>query len=155
MPSFAFEDMTVGQTFDFDGSYRVTRDEIIEFARRFDPQPFHVDESAASKTMYGGLIASGWHTSSIAMRLLCDHFMNSSTGIGSPGVDEIRWVRPVRPDDELSAGMEILEVTPSRSKPDRGTVKHKVVVTNQKDEVVMTFIGMTMMRRRAVVSDSA
>ena len=150
MPSYAFEDMTVGQIFDFEGSYKISRDEIIEFARKYDPQPFHVDESAASKTMYGGLIASGWHTSAIAMRLMCDGFMNKSTGIGSPGVDEIRWVRPVRPDDELTAYMEILEVTPSRSKPDRGSIKQKVIVTNQKDEVVMTFIGISMMRRREI-----
>ncbi|RMF11257.1 MAG: MaoC family dehydratase [Alphaproteobacteria bacterium] len=140
--------MTVGQNFDFEGNYKITREEIIEFARKYDPQPFHVDESAAAKTMYGGLIASGWHTCAVAMRLLCDGFMNQSTGIGSPGVDEIRWIRPVRPGDELKASLEILEVTPSRSKPDRGSIKHKLVVTNQLDEVVMIVTGITMMRRR-------
>lgn len=148
MPSYAFEDMTVGQNFEFKDTYKVTKNEIIEFAQKYDPQPFHVDESAAAKTMYGGLIASGWHTCAIAMRLLCDGFMNSSTGIGSPGIDDIRWVRPVRPDDELSASLEILEVIPSRSKPDRGSIRHKMVVTNQNDEVVMTITSITMMRRR-------
>lgn len=153
MPSYAFEDMTVGQNFDLDATYQVSRDEIIEFAGKYDPQPFHTDESAASKTMYGGLIASGWHTSAISMRLLCDGFLNHSTGIGSPGVDEIRWIRPVRPGDTLSASFEILDVKPSRSKPDRGSIKIKLLLTNQKDEVVMTMQAITMMRRRDIPLD--
>lgn len=145
--TYAFEDITIGQHFEC-GEYRVTREEILEFARKYDPQPFHIDDEAASQTMYGGLIASGWHTCAMAMRRICDHFLNNAAGIGSPGIDEIRFLRPVRPGDILRVSMDMIEATPSRSKPDRGSIKHKTVVLNQQDEVVLTFIGITMLRRR-------
>lgn len=144
---YAFDDMTVGQHFDC-GDYAVTREEILEFAQKYDPQPIHVNEAAAAKTMYGSLIASGWHTCGIAMRLMCDSFLNQSTGIGSPGIDEIRFLRPVRPGDVLRVSFDILETTPSRSKPDRGSIRHKTFVMNQKDEMVLTMVAITMMRRR-------
>lgn len=145
--TYAFEDINIGQHFEC-GEYPVTREEILDFARKYDPQPFHVDEEAAARTMYGGLIASGWHTCAMAMRQICDHFLNQAAGIGSPGIDEIRFLRPVRPGDVLRVSLDVIEVTPSRSKPDRGSIRHKVLVLNQKDEVVLTFIGITMLRRR-------
>ncbi len=145
--AYAFEDVRVGQHFDC-GTYTVSREEILEFANKYDPQPFHVDEAAASKTMYGGLIASGWHTCAITMRVMCDGFLNDATGIGSPGIDEIRFFRPVRPNDTLSISFDVIETTASKSKPDRGSIKHKVFVENQNGEMVMTMVAITMMRRR-------
>lgn len=128
----------------------VTREEIVAFARQFDPQPFHVDEEAAKATPYGGLIASGWHTAAICMRLVVDRAVgNGAAGsLGSPGVDELRWLRPVRPGDELTVRIEVLEVTPSRSKPDRGVVKLRYTMRNQDGQEVMTMIGLGIMRRR-------
>src|SRR5437867_2941032 len=112
------EDFEVGETLEL-GSCRVTREEILEFARRYDPQPFHVDEAAARQSIYGGLIASGWHTTAMLMRLLVDRMAGVKT-MGSPGTDEIRWLKPVRPGDTLTARAVVLDVVPSRSKPDRG-----------------------------------
>ena len=145
--AYAFEDVHVGQHFDC-GEYHVTREEILEFARKYDPQPFHVDEEAASRTMYGGIIASGWHTCAMAMRRLCEGFLNHAQGVGSPGIDEIRFLRPVRPGDVLRVEVEIVDVKPSPSKPDRGSITQKILVLNQKDEVVLTMQAITMMRRR-------
>ncbi|MBI2962411.1 MAG: MaoC family dehydratase, partial [Deltaproteobacteria bacterium] len=113
------EDFRVGEIIEL-GSRAVGRDEIIEFGRRYDPQPFHVDEQAARESIYGGLIASGWHTASMFMRLMVDGMIAGSRSMGSPGVDEIRWLKPVRPGDTLRGRVVILEVVPSRSKPDRG-----------------------------------
>ena len=128
----------------------ITREEIVAFARQFDPQPFHVDEEAAKATPYGGLIASGLHTAAICMRLVVDRAVgNGAAGsLGSPGVDELRWLRPVRPGDELTVRIEVLEVTPSRSKPDRGVVKLRYTMRNQDGQEVMTMIGLGIMRRR-------
>lgn len=144
---YSFEDVAIGQQFDC-GEHQITREEILEFAQKYDPQPIHVDENAAKQTMYGSLIASGWHTCCVAMRLMCDRFLNHSTGIGSPGIDEIRFLRPVRPGDTLKISFDIVEKIPSRSKPDRGTIKQKAFVMNQDDEMVLTMIAMTMMKRR-------
>jgi acyl dehydratase len=140
------EDFEVGETFEL-GSCHVTREEILEFARRYDPQPFHVDEEAARRSIYGGLIASGWHTTAMLMRLLVDG-MAGAASMGSPGADEIRWLRPVRPGDTLTARGLILDVVPSRSKPDRGHIRAAYEVFNQKGEKVMTMISRGIYARR-------
>jgi acyl dehydratase len=132
-----FEDYPVGAVFEL-GSMSVTEQEIIEFAQRFDPQPFHVDPDAARDTIYGGVIASGWHTGSIFMRLLVDEFISSVSGMGSPGIDEIRWPVPVRPGDTLSLRMTILEARVSKSKPDRGITKTLGELFNQNGDIVMS-----------------
>lgn len=129
----------------------VTREEIVAFARQFDPQPFHLDEEAARRTPYGGLIASGWHTTALCMRLVVDRALGGGAGggsLGSPGVDELRWLHPVRPGDSLAVRIEVLEVRPSRSKPDRGLVKLRYTMRNQDGQEVMTMIALGIMRRR-------
>ena len=129
------------------GSHRVTRDEIVEFARAYDPQPFHLDEAAAAASIYGGLIASGWQTVCIFMRLFADGLLNRAAAMGSPGVDELRWLRPVRPGDELHAQVEVLEVRPSRSKPDRGIARLRCAVAVSSDDV-LTFEANVLVGRR-------
>lgn len=131
------------------GSRRVTRDEIIAFAREFDPQPFHLDEDAARETIYGGLIASGWHTVSLFMRLLADGLLANAASMGSPGVDEVRWLKPVRPGDTLTARGVVDAVVPSRSKPDRGMLKTTYEMRNQDGETVLTIKGLGMFARRS------
>jgi len=130
------------------GEYRVTREEILEFARRYDPQPFHTDEEAAKESIYGGLIASGWHTCAMMMRLLCEAVLLDAASLGSPGVESVRWLKPVRPGDTLTARMRVLDTRASRSKPDRGIIKSRWEVSNQDGETVMTMEGMGMYRRR-------
>ena len=144
---YYWEDFPVGKVLDL-GTRHVTREEIIEFAGRFDPQPFHVNEEAAKASSYGGLIASGWHTVSMTMRLMCDGYLLESASLGSPGVDQVRWLKPVRPGDTLTARMTVLESRMSASKPDRGTSKSLWEVFNQNGELVMTMEGMGMFRRR-------
>jgi len=126
----------------------LTKDEIIAFAREYDPQPFHVDERAAKASVYGGLIASGWQTIGIMMRLMWDAFLKDTVSLGSPGCDEIRWLKPVRPGDTLRARFTITEVVPSRSKLDRGIVRTSTEILNQHGEVVMTVRGLGMFGRR-------
>ena len=135
------------------GSEMCIRDRI-SFARRFDPQPFHTDPAAAKGSIYGGLIASGWHTASLMMRLFADHYLTSSSSLGSPGVDELRWLKPVRPGDTLSLRATVLEATRSRSKPDRGLVRTLVEVLNQNREVVMSLKAMNLMRCRSLPSQA-
>lgn len=142
-----FEDFNAGDVFEL-GSRSVTKEEILEFAGRYDPQPFHVDEERARESIYGGLIASGWHTASMTMRLLADSILLDAAGMGSPGLDELRWLKPVRPGDTLSARMEILSARPSASKPDRGLVQSQIQVTNQNGETVLTWKAMGLYRRR-------
>ena len=142
-PSIWFEDFMVGETLEM-GSRLVDRDEVIAFATAFDPQPFHVDESAAKASMFGGLIASGWHTVSMVMRMMCDSYLLDSASLGSPGVDNVRWVKPVRPGDTIRATRTILEKRQSKSKPQVGIVKSRWDVRNQDDELVMTMEGMGM-----------
>ena len=142
-----FEDFEAGQTIDV-GTRTVTEEEIIDFASKFDPQPFHVDKDAAEKSIYGGIIASGWHTCSMMMRMLVDHFLRQSSSRGSPGVDEIRWLKPVRAGDTLSVSTTILETKPSTSKPDRGVVMTQWQARNQHGELVATVKGMGMYGRR-------
>ena len=126
----------------------MSRDEIVAFAKDFDPQPFHIDEAAAARSVFHGLLASGWHTTAIFMRMMWDAFLHDAASLGSPGVDEIRWLKPVRPGDTLRARFTVVDVTPSRSKPDRGIVRTFAEILNQDGEVVMTHRGMGMFGRR-------
>ena len=143
-----FEDYVAGTTFEY-GAISLRADEIVEFAKRFDPQPIHVDPEAAARGPFAGLIASGWHTAGVMMRLLADHYISHVAGMASPGVDEIRWLKPVRPGDTLSIRVTVLETKRSRSKPDRGVVHSFVEVMNQNREVVMTLKPMSIVRCRA------
>jgi len=143
------EDFTPGQVFE-SPPRTLTKEQIIAFARDYDPQPFHTDEAAAKNTVYGGLIASGWQTVAIMMRLLWDTFLKDTASLGSPGSDQIRWLKPVRPGDTLRARFTIVDVVPSRSKPFFGIVHTATEMLNQHDEVVMTHRGMGMFGRKAV-----
>lgn len=142
-----FEDLTPGRVFDL-GTVEVDEEEIIEFATRFDPQPFHIDPAAAAETMFGGIIASGWHTCSMCMRLLVDGLIHDAASLGSPGMEQIRWLAPVRPGDRLTARTTVDDARPSRSKPDRGTVTLTTEMENQDGLVVMRMQGMGMYSRR-------
>ena len=146
-PTRYLDDFDPGQTFEL-GSFTLSEAEIIDFARRFDPQPFHTDPEAAKDSPFGGLIASGWHTASATMRLMVDNFIPRESSMGSPGIDELRWTRPVRPGDTIRVTYRVLDVVPSRSKPDRGHIAGEVVATNDDGEVVMTFRGRGIYRRR-------
>jgi acyl dehydratase len=142
-----FEDYHVGLVDEF-GEVTVTADEIVEFARRYDPQSMHTDAVTAALGPFGGLIASGWHTASMIMRLFVEHYLSKVATLPSPGVDELRWVRPVRPGDRLRVRVTVTEARRSRTKPDRGIVRSLVEVLNQNDEVVMTQRPMNLMRCR-------
>lgn len=142
-----FEDFQPGEAMSL-GSHTVTEAEIIAFAKEYDPQVFHVDPDAARHSNFGGLVASGWHSCSIFMRLLVDGLLKESSAIASPGVDEIRWLKPVRPGDVLAARLTVLEATPWRSKPDRGLVKHGCELSNQRGEMVMTMRTLALFGRR-------
>jgi acyl dehydratase len=149
MPEIYLDDLRPGQTFAL-GRRSVPREEIVEFARAWDPQPFHLDEEAAKASIYGQLIASGWHTACIFMRLFADGLLHRTAAIGSPGLDELRWLKPVYAGDSLDARVEILEVRPSRSRPDRGAARIRCVVSNQRGDEVLTMIATVMFLRRAV-----
>lgn len=142
-----FEDFEIGKTIEV-GSRSVTEEEIIDFATKFDPQPFHVDKTAAEHSIYGGIIASGWHTCGMMMRLMVDGFLGKAASMGSPGVDEIRWIKPVRAGDTLTVTTTALEIRPSASKPDRGVVVTLWEAKNQHGELVATIKGMGMFQRR-------
>jgi acyl dehydratase len=142
-----FEDFAVGQTFEA-GRVTVGEAEIIAFARQYDPQPFHIDPDAARASIYDGLIASGWHTAALSMRLLVDAIFADTAGMGSPGVDELRWLRPVRPGDTLGVRLTILEARGSSSKPDRGIIRFRVETQNQAGELVMRMTGAGFIARR-------
>lgn len=142
-----FEDFEVGRAIDV-GSRTVTEEEIIDFATKFDPQPFHVDKNAAEHSIYGGIIASGWHTCAMIMRLMVDGFLRNASSMGSPGVDEIRWLKPVRGGDTLTVTTTAVEIRPSASKPDRGVVVTLWQAKNQHGELVATVKGMGMFQRR-------
>ena len=141
------EDFSVGQIFSY-GPKRVTRAEIIAFAAEFDPQPFHLDERAPATDLVGGLLASGWHVSAMFMRMLCEGLLLHSAGMGSPGIKTLKWVQPVRPDDVLSASSTVLEIRPSKSRPDRGVVQFRHETTNQAGEVVMWMENVILFERR-------
>ena len=142
-----FEDYVPGAVHDL-GSVTVDEQEVIAFARQFDPQSFHLDKERAEKSAFGGLIASGWHTASMAMRLICDHYLSEVSSEGSPGIDELRWLRPVRPGDQLSVRVTILDARLSRSRPERGIVRSQIETLNQDEEVVMHLTSTIFIRRR-------
>jgi acyl dehydratase len=147
MTPIYFEDFHPGQVIDL-GSRCLSEQEIVDFARQFDPQPFHLDHDAAAASHFGGLVASGWHTCSVMMRQIVDHLLLKSVSHGSPGVDEIRWLKPVRPGDTLSMSMRVVEAIPSRSKPDRGVLKSEYEAVNQHGERVLTMKTLGMFGRR-------
>jgi acyl dehydratase len=142
-----FEDFVVGMVSEF-GEIAVTAGEIVEFAQRYDPQVMHTDPVAAAQGPFGGLIASGWHTASMMMRLFADHYLPKAASIASPGLDELRWILPVRPGDRLRVRVTVLETHRSRSKPDRGMVRCLVEVLNQTGDVVMSLKPMNLLRCR-------
>lgn len=142
-----FEDYEDGAVYEY-GHVAVTEAEIIEFARRFDPQPIHVDPAFAATGPFQGIIASGWHTGSIMMRLFADHFLSRVASLASPGLDELRWPAPVRPGDSLRLRVAVLEARPSRSKPDRGVVRTRAELLNQDDEVVLLTLPANLLGRR-------
>ena len=141
------EDLHVGDRFESD-TFQVTEEGMIQFARDFDPQPFHLDASAAEHSVFKGLAASGWHTAAMTMKLFVTGGLRLAGGSVGLGVDELRWPRPVRPGDTLRLQTEIVEVRPSRSKPDRGIIRIRNVTTNQGGEVVQTFLASVLVRRR-------
>ncbi len=142
------EDLAVGMSASF-GAYEVTREEVLEFARKYDAQPFHLSDEAAARTHFGRLAASGWHTAAMTMAMLVEHLgRDPQAGLGSPGVDELRWLKPVYPGDTLSVVTEIVEVTPSRSKPELGSIRSNVTVSNQDKVPVMRFTSIVLMLRR-------
>lgn len=144
-----FEDYVVGLVQKF-WAIPVTEEEIVDFARRFDPQVIHLDPEGAKKKRFGGIIASGWHTSSLAMRLFVDNYISKVANPVSPGVDELRWIRPVRPGDELSIQVTVLDARQSRSKPECGILTFFIEVANQRGEVVMTMKSISIMLRRGL-----
>jgi acyl dehydratase len=146
MTDLYFEDFTPGREFQTD-AVTITEGQIVEFARAFDPQPFHLDAAAAKQTVFGGLIASGFQTMALTFRLFVSNLVASS--LGSPGVDELRWLRPVRPGDTLRATVEVREQRPSTSKPDRGIVRLSWTTRNQRDEPVLTMTSMQLVKRRS------
>lgn len=143
-----FEDYRAGEVIEF-GQIAFTEAEIIEFARQYDPQPFHIDREAAARGPFGGIIASGWHTAGKVMRTLVDEFISEVAGMGSPGVDEVRWLKPVRPGDRLHVRVTVLETRRSQSKPDRGVLVSTTEAINQDGEIVYRMRGMGMYRCRS------
>jgi acyl dehydratase len=142
-----FEDYVPGSTFEY-GSVKLTESEIIEFATKFDPQPFHVDPAAAATGPFGGLIASGWHTASLMMRMLADGYLSKVASLGSPGIDELRWLKPVRPGDVLRLRVSVLDSRVSKSKPDRGLVRSLIEVLGADDDVVFRATALNFLLRR-------
>jgi acyl dehydratase len=143
-----FEDLEVGAETDF-GTYDVTREEVIEFARKYDPQPFHLSDEAAAKTHFGRLAASGWHTAAMTMAVIARKVVGEEqAGLGSPGIDELRWLKPVYPGDTLHVRGKILDKRESRSRPEMGSFRTLTTVTNQDGVPVMTFISIVLIRRR-------
>jgi acyl dehydratase len=142
-----FEDYVTGAVYEY-GYASVTQAEIIAFAERFDPQPIHVDVQFADNGPFGGLIASGWHTAAIAMRMIVDHYVSRVASLASPGVDELRWPTPVRPGDSLRLRTTIVETRRSRSKPDRGLVRTRAELLNQHDQTVLSLLAMNLIRLR-------
>lgn len=140
IPFIAFESFDVGQEFRF-GAYEVTREEIIEFASKYDAQFFHLDDEMAKKSLFGGLCASGWHTCAMTMAMMVEHGKGRGRSLGSPGIDELRWLKPVYPGDVLSVKSTVLKTKASKSRPEIGIVTSQIEVSNQKDERVMTFVS--------------
>lgn len=146
MPTY-YEDYEVGDTEAF-GERTVTKEEIIEFAEKYDPQPFHTDEEAAKETMFGGLAASGWHTAAICMRMYVDHMIDEASQ-GARGVDKLRWIKPLRPGDTLTAEVEVIDKYPDEDNPHIGYVDTKLTAYNQDDEAVISWIGLGIVDRKS------
>ncbi|OQW44497.1 MAG: acyl dehydratase [Proteobacteria bacterium SG_bin5] len=143
-----FEDLAVGQTARF-GNYHVTREEVIAFAERYDPQPFHLSDEAAAATHFGRLAASGWHSCAMTMAMIVENLRTSrQAGLGSPGVDELRWLKPVYPGDTLSCETEIIETRRSRSRPEMGSYRSRMIVRNQHGEPVLSFVSIALIATR-------
>ena len=145
-----FESFDIGQIQNF-GAYEVTEEEIIEFAEKYDPQFFHLDHEAAKQSLFGGLCASGWHTCSMTMAMMVANMDKNGRSLGSPGIDNLRWLRPVYPGDVLSVQMEVMDTRPSKSRPNIGIVVSKVSVSNHKEEVVMEFTSNGIFSRVAAL----
>ena len=147
------EDFAVGQTFG-SGRVRIDKERIFAFAAEFDPQPFHLDEAAARHSIFSGLAASGWHTAAVTMRLLCDSELKPAGGIIGAGLDECRWPRPVRPGDELRIECEVIEVRPSKSRPEQGLIKLRTATLNQDGEAVLIHVvNLVVLRRKDIRQD--
>ncbi len=147
-----FEDLEVGAIARF-GHYEVTRDAVIDFAKKFDPQPFHLSDEAAARTYFGRVAASGWHTAAMSMAMIVENLTaNQQAGLGGIGIDNLRWWKPVYPGDVLRCESEMLEKTASRSKPDRGTFRSRLTIYNQDDEKVMSYENTALIRRRPAES---
>ena len=147
LPKLYFEDFKPGETAKF-GPRLVTREEIIAFAAQYDPQPMHLDEAAGQKSLLGGLGASGWHSCAIMMRMICDGFMLNSASMGAAGVEEVQWLRPVRPSDSLTLHRTILDTRTSRSRPEMGIVRIQYEMFNAHGECVMTMLAVALFGRR-------
>jgi len=147
MDALYFEDFSPGEVVEF-GDRLVTAEEIVEFARQFDPQPFHLDEAAARQSVAGGLIASGWHSVALMMRMICDEFFVGSSSQGSPGIESIDWLKPVRPGDRLSVRLTTVGTRPTRSRPEIGVVEMRFDLLNQNRELVMRQQGSVFFGRR-------
>lgn len=148
-PRYYFEDFVPGQSAHY-GALAVERAEIIAFAAQYDPQPMHLDEAAAAQSLLGGLAASGWQSCAFLMRLIAEEFICDSAGMGAPGIDEVKWLRPVRPGDVLSVRHDVLEARESKSKTDRGFVKFRFTLMNQKGEAVLEQVNSIIFARRGV-----
>lgn len=144
----ALEDYVPGDVYEY-GPVAVTEEEILEFAQRYDPQPMHIDPAWSASGPFGGLIASGWHTTAMVMRPIVDHYLPTVNSLSSPGVDELRWTAPVRPGDELTVRITVLEARRSRSKPDRGVLRSSLEVVNQDGRTVLTLIALNMIGARS------
>src|SRR5882757_1498135 len=148
-----FEDFAVGQTFG-SGPLRIEGERALAFAAEFDPQPFHLDEAAARRSIFGGLTASGWHTAAVTMRLLLDSELKPAGGLIGAGLDECRWPRPVRPGDELRIECEVIEVRPSKSRPEQGLIKLRTTTLNQDGEAVLVHVvNLVVLRRKEIRQD--
>ena len=148
-PRYYWEDFTVGRRFAL-GRTEVRREEVLAFAQQFDPQPFHLDDAAAEASLFGRLSASGWHTASMTMRQICEGYLLDSAGLGSPGIDTLRWLQPVHPGDTLTGAMDVLEARVMNSRPQVGLVRSRWEVRNQHGVPVLTMEGWGMFRRREV-----
>ena len=143
-----YEDLVVGETEEF-GAYEVSREEVIEFASKYDPQPFHLDDEAAAATYFGRLSASGWHTAAMTMRMMVDNFSQKQrASLGSPGIDELRWLKPVYPGDTRSVTSELIEKRRSKSRPEMGIMRAKSTTWNQHGEAVMTLVSNGLIKVR-------
>lgn len=142
-----WEDFRVGETTEL-GRHTFTEQEIVAFGRQYDPQPFHIDAEKAAGSAFGGLIASGWQTCAVGMRLMCEHTINQTVSLGSPGIDNIRWLKPVRAGDTITYRRIVVESRPSSSKPNVGLVKSRWEATNQRGELVMTMEGWGLFGRK-------